>query len=119
MKGICTWEERAMLARYVKIRGRVQQAFRVLRKLGYRCRSNFSCCMSCGLAELEAGGVTDKWVFWHRQDTDSAARTGELHLRWGGDGHLICDELRKAGLRVVWPEEPDRTIVVTGGEHDD
>lgn len=85
---------------YEDIRDRVQAAYRILRKKGYRCRSNFSCCQSCAWAEL---GDEEKVVFWHRQDTDSARYRGELYLAWDGDVEEIGQALREQGLQVEVP----------------
>jgi hypothetical protein len=87
---------------YPELRTKVQAAYRELRKEGYACRSNFSCCQNCARHELADKGHVEKVVFWHMQDTDSAKRSGKLYLAWSGNGREIARVMRKQGLTVKW-----------------
>lgn len=90
------------------------KAFKELRKHGYFARQNFTCCQSCGWAEVP-DDKGDKAVFYHNQDYQSYKEGGDLYLAWSGDGNLICSVLRENGLDVEWEGTPDVRIRVTGG----
>jgi hypothetical protein len=49
---------------------RVIDAFPTLRAEGYDCRRKFMCCSSYAGAALPEG--TERWVYWHEQDHDTA-----------------------------------------------
>lgn len=107
---------------YEEIRDRVQGAYKVLRKKGYRCRSNFWCCQTCGWADISTDkdgkplvGEDEelKAVFWHNQDTSSAKMGGQLYLAWGGDGEEIVAALEEQGLEVEW-DGSERTRIKVG-----
>ncbi|GFG00845.1 hypothetical protein IFM53868_10870 [Aspergillus udagawae] len=88
------------------------------------CRMNFTCCQTCGTAEI--GGEADEshigYCFFHRQDTEAAAEGAGLSLRYGAFkndkadesavniGRKIVARLREVGLNVDWDEDPKRTI---------
>lgn len=90
------------------------KAFKELRKHGYFARQNFTCCQSCGWAEVPED-KSDTAVFYHNQDYQSYKEGGDLYLAWSGDGNLICSVLRENGLDVEWEGTPDVRIRVTGG----
>jgi hypothetical protein len=88
------------------------------------CRMNFTCCQTCGTAEI--GGEADEshigYCFFHRQDTEAAAEGAGLSLRYGAFkkdkadesavniGRKIVARLREVGLNVDWDEDPKKTI---------
>ncbi|SFR02299.1 hypothetical protein SAMN04488564_10284 [Lentzea waywayandensis] len=104
---------------------RLTRAFTALQHNGITARENFTCCRSCGQAEIggEAGPDARGFVYFHSQCTESAAAGHGLTLLYGGfDGSsetttAIGDEvvaaLEAAGLPVVWNRDPGRSITVT------
>jgi hypothetical protein len=94
----------------------ITKAFKELRKKGWVARMNFTCCGSCGCAELESKyGLKDddKFVFFHQQGFDHLKEYGKVHLVWGGtveDGGELVDILDKFGLFPVWNGSVDRTV---------
>ncbi|THA68241.1 hypothetical protein E6R60_31435 [Streptomyces sp. A0642] len=105
---------------------RVERAFAVLDGRGITAREHFSCCRSCGLAEIHADGRDDArgFVFFHMQGTESAAAGHGLTLYYGGFdesaettaavGREVAAVLGEAGLTVEWDGSPDRAIELTG-----
>ncbi len=115
------------------IRHRVQAAFGELRKVGFLTKTNFSCCMTCAVAEL--GEIAEKRrrnraVYWHRQDEEHFRKGGVLSVRYcylppkgiEGEtaaletqiGEQVADALRKQGLQVEWNGNLSTTIQVVG-----
>ncbi|MDT7787106.1 MAG: hypothetical protein QOF58_5525 [Pseudonocardiales bacterium] len=104
---------------------RLTKAFEALQEAGITARENFTCCRSCGQAEI--GGESQHgargFVYFHSQCTDSAASGHGLTLLHGGfDGSAettaaigdeVCAALEAAGLRTEWDRDPGRTINVT------
>lgn len=104
---------------------RLTRAFAALREAGVTACEHFTCCRSCGQAEI--GGASEPgargYVYFHTQCTDAAAAGGGLTLLYGGfDGSAatttaIGDEvvaaLEAVGLRAQWDRDPARTITVT------
>jgi hypothetical protein len=65
---------------------RVAGAFADLAAAGFVARMNFTCCQSCGHAEIrdEAGPADTAYVFFHQQDAERLADDdAELHLAYG------------------------------------
>ncbi|MDR0182467.1 DUF6891 domain-containing protein [Lysobacter arvi] len=99
---------------------RLEQAFAALETQGVVCRQNFTCCGTCGVAEIgdeidavrERGMPVQGYAFFHMQDTECAVEGGGLWLNYGATeagetpalavGHRIADALRLAGLAVNW-----------------
>lgn len=99
--------------RYKTIRSKTQAAYKVLRKAGYVCRSNFWCCQGCGGSVLATDyDDPDKYIFWHQQDTESAENGGELYLAWDGNGWEIAYALREQGLTIHWDGTSANRIAV-------
>jgi hypothetical protein len=104
---------------------RLTRAFTALREAGITARENFTCCRSCGQAEIGAEGEPDArgYVYFHTQCTDSAAAGRGLMLLYGGFdgssettaaiGHEVVAALEAAGLRAEWDGDPSRAITVT------
>ncbi|MFG2821618.1 DUF6891 domain-containing protein [Kitasatospora sp. NPDC048365] len=104
---------------------RLTRAFTALQETGVTARENFTCCRSCGQAEIGAEGGPDArgFVYFHTQCTDSAAAGHGLTLLYGGfDGSsetttAIGDEvvaaLEAVGLHTEWDHDPGRAITVT------
>lgn len=104
---------------------RLTRAFRALQEAGITARENFTCCRSCGQAEIGAEGGPDArgFVYFHAQSTEAAAAGHGLTLCYGGfDGSAetttaVGDEvvaaLEAAGLHAEWDRDPGRSISVT------
>ncbi len=92
----------------------VTKSFKELRSIGYFARQNFTCCQSCGWAEVPED-KSERAVFYHNQDYRSYKDGGDLYLAWAGDGDEICDILRGNGLEVEWEGSKDTRIRITGG----
>ncbi|NUT48379.1 MAG: hypothetical protein HOV94_13870 [Saccharothrix sp.] len=91
--------------------------FDALDRDGIVARADFTCCQTCGHAEIgdEAGEGARGYVFFHRQDTESAVEGGGVWLAYGAFGehadHAAADEavarevvaaLAASGLPVEW-----------------
>ncbi|XVS64614.1 DUF6891 domain-containing protein [Actinosynnema sp. CA-299493] len=101
---------------------RLFAAFDALDRGGIVARADFTCCQTCGHAEIgdEAGEGARGYVFFHRQDTESAVAGGGVWLAYGSFGdpaglepvdHAAADEavgrevvaaLTASGLPVEW-----------------
>src|SRR5262249_2311741 len=66
---------------------RVTAAFRELSAAGIVAREDFTCCQSCGLAEIGAEVPDDEkprgYAFYHHQDAQGAAEGGGLFIAYG------------------------------------
>jgi hypothetical protein len=115
------------------VRHGVNVAFGALRKIGFITKTNFSCCMTCAVAELTE--IAEKQrrnraVYWHQQDETHFKKSGILDIRYcylqpqnlQGEtngmekqiGEQVAEALRKAGLAIDWNGDPSRTIEVVG-----
>ncbi|MFF0742693.1 DUF6891 domain-containing protein [Streptomyces sp. NPDC004111] len=104
---------------------RLSEAFGVLDAAGIIAREDFTCCRSCGLAEIGGEGPEDSrgFVFFHTQGTAAAAAGGGLSLYYGGFadspevtasvGREVVAALGAAGLGTRWDGSPDRAIELT------
>lgn len=109
---------------------RLDRAFDTLEAHGIVCRHNFTCCGTCGAAEIwdemdaraKDGHVVRGYAFYHSQDTDSAAEGYGLCLNYGSieEGEApalaVAQEvvkcLREQGLKVEWNGAWNRRIEV-------
>ncbi|WP_329376016.1 hypothetical protein OG625_01140 [Streptomyces sp. NBC_01351] len=104
---------------------RLTRAFTALQEAGIAARENFTCCRSCGQAEIgdEAGTDARGFVYFHSQCTDSAAAGHGLTLFYGGFdgssettaaiGHEVAKALESVGLQTDWNRDPGQAITVT------
>ncbi|MEH1014440.1 hypothetical protein V6U90_15165 [Micromonospora sp. CPCC 206060] len=100
---------------------RLDAAFAELNRAGIVARQDFTCCGSCGEAEIgaELSDADEGYVFFHAQDTERAAEGGALWLRYGTTegpatpvGQRVADTLTRHGLPVDWNGDPGRAIRV-------
>ncbi|WP_231510166.1 DUF6891 domain-containing protein [Streptosporangium roseum] len=103
---------------------RLTRAFTVLEATGITARENFTCCRSCGQAEIRGAGSTDAYgfVYFHTQCTDAAAAGHGLILLYGGFdgssdtttsiGRQVMAALAETGLSVEWNGHPDQAITL-------
>ncbi|MER6493555.1 MULTISPECIES: DUF6891 domain-containing protein [Streptomyces] len=103
---------------------RLTRAFDALTTRGVTARENFTCCRTCGTAEIGAERAEGDrgFVYFHTQCTESAAEGRGLMLLYGGFdgsaettrevGHDVVAELGAAGLSAVWDGDPDKAIEI-------
>lgn len=109
---------------------RLDAAFEALEAKGIVARHNFTCCMTCGSAEIgeeiaaaQAIGVPAYgYAFYHMQDTDSAVAGGGIYIAYGAleEGEAaaldvareIVSTLEAHGLETEWDGSWDRRIGV-------
>lgn len=109
---------------------RLDAAFAALEREGIVCRQNFSCCGTCGAAEVwdemaaveEAGAPVVGYAFFHVQDTEAAVEGAGLYLSYGAVaegaaaaeavGRAVVDALEAKGLTTVWDGHWSRRIFV-------
>lgn len=83
---------------------RLAAAFAALERNGVVARENFTCCGTCGAAEIwdeiatadAKGGASRGYAFFHMQDTENAVDGGGLYLNYGA-----CAEGEPAALAVA------------------
>jgi hypothetical protein len=109
---------------------RLDAAFAALERAGIVARQHFTCCGTCGLAEIDreieaaeaGGGRTRGYTFYHWQDTEAAVNGHGICLYYGscdaGEaadlsiGREIEAELKRQGLAPKWNGSLDRRIEV-------
>jgi hypothetical protein len=101
---------------------RLDDAFRALEEAGIVARQDFSCCQNCGSGEIDEVARSYPrpagYVFYHAQDTESAAEGGGLYLGYGPArlGEQVAakavEALRAEGLDVDWSGSVDKRIHV-------
>lgn len=110
---------------------RLDDAFAALEAKGVISRQHFTCCGTCGSAEIwdemeavhNAGGPTRGYVFYHMQDTESAAEGHGLYLNYGaceegedaalGIAKEIVAQIEAEGLRINWNGSHSQRIGVS------
>ncbi|MBN2131292.1 MAG: hypothetical protein JW741_17460 [Sedimentisphaerales bacterium] len=111
---------------------RLDFAFLVLEEEhGIVAWQNFTCCQTDGHSEIwgeirqvQAQRPVMGYAFYHEQDTENAARYGELFLAYGAVeesetaqvavAQRIVDTLRDAGFAVEWNGSVKERVFVTG-----
>lgn len=116
---------------------RLDRAFAKLEEAGIVARQHFSCCNNCGhkqiMLEVRRKQRSEQCVgyaFFHRGDTERAAKTGILYITFGdvlegasafgdsagGDavGRAIVAALEGEGLSVIWNGSYLQRICVNG-----
>lgn len=103
---------------------RLDAAFAELESSGIVCRQNWTCCQTCGLAEIggEMKRTTRGYAFYHQQDTERVVEDGVLLLAYGACSDLkteqvevaneIARTIRENGLEVDWDGSLEKRIVV-------
>jgi len=90
---------------------------------GIVARANFTCCGTCGTAEIGAAAREGDhgYVFFHQQDTEAAASGAGLYLSYGTfdgtDPTTVAKEvvtaLNSAGAPTVWNGRANTRILVS------
>jgi hypothetical protein len=105
---------------------RLDKAFAELEESGIVARQNFTCCQTCGNAEIddelnaakEKGRTPHGYTFYHMQDTESAVNGAGLYLAYagktgGGDvAREIIAALERHGLKPEWDGSVETRILV-------
>jgi len=109
---------------------KLDAAFAALEKSGVISRQNFTCCGSCGAAEIwdeveqakRLGRVARGYAFFHQQDTDAAVEGDGLYLNYGACedtpeaiiavGREIVQALEVKGLKTDWDGRLEKRIGV-------
>lgn len=109
---------------------RLDQAFEALNGRDIVALHDFTCCQTCGLAEVgapiqaavDAGIDVAGFTFYHAQDTDSAVDGHGLYLTYGhvdgsetngiAIGRLVVHALNEAGLETDWDGTFGKRIAV-------
>lgn len=108
---------------------RLETAMRVLEEKEIVVRQNFTCCMTCGHAEIgdeietfEAGGRKARgYAFFHQQATEHALEGYEINFAYGaateGEDAIsiaseVADAMRRAGLKVDWNGKDTMCVMV-------
>ncbi|MER7753479.1 hypothetical protein [Kitasatospora sp. NPDC097643] len=111
---------------------RLVEAFDALEGQGIVAAMDFTCCATCGYSEIGGEAEEDSrgFVFFHQQDTETAAAGRGLYLRYGGFatkgepteesvrrtaeiGREVVAALESVGLPVTWDGSPETAIQVT------
>ncbi len=104
---------------------RLARAFAALQAEGITARENFTCCRSCGQAEIgtEAEPGARGFVYFHQQCTEGATSGYGLMLLYGGFdgstgtttaiGREVVAAIKATGLPVEWDGDPARAITIT------
>jgi len=107
-------------------------AMKRLESKGIVARENFTCCGTCGQAEIggeiekcrSEGKEIDGYVFFHEQGTESAVEGYGINFSYGSAikeasdedhvaiGKLLADEMRTAGLKVDWNGQLSMCVMV-------
>ncbi|MFE9805755.1 DUF6891 domain-containing protein [Streptomyces sp. NPDC005548] len=105
---------------------RLTEVFEALDAGGITAREDFTCCRTCGTAEIgaEGGEGARGFVYFHSQCTEGAAAGHGLTLLYGGFdgsaattasvGREVVAALDAAGLSAQWDGSPDSAVHVTG-----
>ncbi len=108
---------------------RLDQAFADLEEQGIVCRQNFTCCQTCGHAEiwdeielLKGELDVSGYVFYHMQDTDRVLEEGRLFLAYGASDNSdeatirvaqkVYEVLTKNGFKLDWNGSLDKRICI-------
>jgi hypothetical protein len=115
---------------------RLDRAFADLDHAGIVARQNFTCCHTCGHAEIgdeiaqaeRSGTSAIGYTFYHCQTTDGAVETGNVYLYYGAEvpdaevdqygpaslrvGRAVVEALERRGLAVDWNGSLDTAIRV-------
>lgn len=109
---------------------RLDAAFAELEQAGIVCRQNFTCCGTCGVAEIwpemevrrSSGLEISGFAFYHSQDTERAADGAGLMLCFGSItnkqkpalavARRIVETLNRHGLTTQWNEKFEQRVFV-------
>lgn len=108
---------------------RLDTAMAALEDSGIVARQNFTCCQTCGHAEIydeiksleKSGRKVRGYTFFHHQATEAAVEGGGINFAYGSandseDAASIANEvakaMRNAGLKVDWNGKTTMCVMV-------
>ncbi len=101
-------------AQIKEFREKVNACFKELRRLGVKCRKNFTCCSTCGHHEI-SDGYDGSYVFYHLQESE--------RLREGQDvvylQHHIKDDIKPKVIEIIkrygsdWDGDENKSIRIS------
>ena len=102
----------------------IDACFKELRIYGWAAEKDWTCCNTCGHAEMEDYfGKKKPSVFYHMQGADELNRTGSVHLNYGFTGgspnqiikkaRKLCETLEAYNLEPKWNGMLDDNIKIT------
>lgn len=106
---------------------KLDAAFASMEARGLVARQNFTCCNTCGRAEIwdeiasaEESREVIGYAFYHMQDTEGVEEGGTIYIKYGPTtgttaeevGNHICDAFEESGLIVGWSGSADDAIEV-------
>ncbi len=107
---------------------RLDAAFAALENSGILARQNYTCCGTCGTAEIcdEVQAAVSRgargYTFYHEQDTEHAVDGGGLFLNYGSLGgndegiaavaREVDAVLRRHGMAPVWSGDIEKRIAL-------
>lgn len=139
LPGVIAEREKAMRAWPPKTDcDRLDAAFEEMNANGIMARHDWTCCGTCGSAEMpdEYDRLKGRWAgvpivgytFYHQQGTESAAEGDGVYLGYGSTqkfetepeyvnaslevARRVCETLAKHGLKTEWDGSYDRRILV-------
>ena len=75
----------------------IDACFKELRIYGWAAEKDWTCCNTCGHAEMEDYfGKEKPYVFYHMQGADEVNSTGSVHLNYGFTGGSPNQIIKKA-----------------------
>lgn len=89
----------------------VANAFAELSALGYFARSHWGFSLSSGL-DAVPNSHTNRFIFYHAQDTASAVEDANMFLAWSGDSAEIRRALERNNLKVLSGGNPGERFEV-------
>jgi hypothetical protein len=110
-----------------KFNSQLRKAFNLIRKQGIVVKTNFWCCQTCGLSDIDNHFKKDTkgYCFYHNQDNDSKKAGEDFYLCYGntGDkakhtaqqiGTIIVRCLNQAEIKNNWTGDTSDRILIYG-----
>jgi hypothetical protein len=109
---------------------KLDSAFALLESQGVVARQNFTCCNTCGFAEIggeirtpRCGRPPIGFAFYHSQDTDRARESGTIWVKFASGhpdhadeaiGDAVINALTKSGLNASWNGDSNTAVQIAG-----
>ena len=99
---------------------KLDRAFEALRRAHVVAEQDFSCCNTCGHAEIEGDQGDLGYVFFHQQDTERLVESGSTYLSFGifwpahisKEAYKALDDSRREELYDAMTVTLMRTVVI-------
>ena len=107
---------------------KLDTAFATMEARGLVARQNFTCCNTCGRAEIwdeivaaEESREVIGYAFYHMQDTESAVEGGSIYIKYGAVvggsavevGQRILDSLHECRVDADWSGSANDAVKVS------